>query len=125
MTSTSTRSAAAQYCSAKRLTRHTEKVDIADDGLSQRSRSYGSDRNDPRRDARDELTKRVNEESLEMRLEMSQKSELTTGARGCDARSRRTGREDSTDSADHSISKVRNSSSGHMRRERAERRLTS
>ena len=34
------------------------------------------------------MTKRVNEESLEMRLEMSQKSELTTGARGCDARSR-------------------------------------
>ena len=33
-------------------------------------------------------TERVTEESFEMRLEMSQKSELTTGARGCDVMSR-------------------------------------
>ena len=34
------------------------------------------------------MTKRVNEEIVEIRLETSQESELTTGAPGCDARSR-------------------------------------
>ena len=53
-TSTATRSAAAQQCSAKRLTRHTVGADTTQDGLSQRRRSYGSDRNDPRREVRDE-----------------------------------------------------------------------
>ena len=37
---------------------------------------------------RDELTRRVHEETLETSLETSQQRELTTGARGSDARSR-------------------------------------
>ena len=42
---------------------------------------------EPRREDRDESTVRVDEESLEMSLEMSQQRELATGARGSDARS--------------------------------------
>ena len=48
--------------SAKRLTRHTVGVDTTDDGLSLRRRSHGSDRSDPRRDARDESAVRADDE---------------------------------------------------------------
>ena len=88
--------------------RHTEAVDTAQDDLSQRKRAtavsldgkiemsqYGelTTRMMVREVNLDvkleiESTMRVDEESLEMSLEMSQQSELTTGARGSDARSR-------------------------------------
>ena len=59
---------------------------------------------------------RVNEESVEMSLEMSQQSELATGARGSDTRSRHEqAGEDSTDTAGQSISKRRKWSSGARR----------
>ena len=40
----------------------TEETHTTDDGLSQRRRSYGSDRSDPRRDARDESAVRADDE---------------------------------------------------------------
>ena len=68
----------------RELMRRTEAGDTTQDGLSQRRKNYGSE---PRREDRDESTERVDEESLEMSLEMSQQREPATGARGSDARS--------------------------------------
>ena len=58
MASTASRSAAAQQCSAKRLTRDTEVLNTTQDGLSQRRRSYGSE---PRREDRDESALRADD----------------------------------------------------------------
>ena len=61
MTSTSTKVSSSPVVQREE-TGETEEVDTTDDGLSQRRRSYGSDRSDPRRDARDESAVRADDE---------------------------------------------------------------